>query len=78
LDVTDAGQFSCPYCRNHEYSACGFCGDNNQSSAQGMRTEYAIEICSADKHSALRTEDVNFAHTSETCSIQRLAYPSVA
>jgi len=43
-----------------------------------MRTEYAIEICSADKHSALRTEDVNFAHTSETCSIQRLAYPSVA
>jgi len=75
LDITDTGQFFCPHCRNHEYSACGNRGDNNRSLAQGMRTEYAIEICSADKISALKTEDVSFTHTSKLCSILRLAYP---
>lgn len=48
MDVTDTSQFSCPHCRNREYSACGICGDNNPARQEGweqnMQLRSAVQI----------------------------------
>lgn len=76
VDITDTGQFSCPCCRNCELSACGNHGVNNLSPEQGMRTEYPIEICSADKLSAPRR--CEFYPYMKNTRYSELAYPQVA